>query len=109
MILKTGIISRVRWLDSSAVNELQVLSISRDTIYLSNGGFVKLPNYVTSVQIHNDSLYVTYQQDPPINEGYIGRGAPGSTLATVITDSVSELRIRLPGSMQTLRQMEENL
>jgi len=77
--------------DSSAVNELQVLSISRDTIYLSNGGFVKLPNYVTSVQIHNDSLYVTYQQDPPINEGYIGRGAPGSMLATVVTDSVSDI------------------
>jgi hypothetical protein len=80
-----------REIDSSATNELQVLSLSRDTIYLSNGGFVKLPNFVTSVQIHNDSLYVTYQQDPPINEGYIGRGAPGSTMATVTIDSVSDI------------------
>lgn len=30
-------------LDGSATNELQVLSISHDTIYLSNGGYAKLP------------------------------------------------------------------
>ncbi len=29
--------------DTSATNELQVLSISNDTIYLTNGGYVKLP------------------------------------------------------------------
>jgi len=29
--------------DASSTNELQVLSISNDTIYLSNGGFAKLP------------------------------------------------------------------
>jgi len=29
--------------DSSVTNEIQALSISNDTIYLSNGGFVKLP------------------------------------------------------------------
>ncbi|MEA1979518.1 MAG: DUF1566 domain-containing protein [candidate division Zixibacteria bacterium] len=29
--------------DSSVTNEIQVLSISNDTVYLSNGGFVKLP------------------------------------------------------------------
>jgi outer membrane scaffolding protein for murein synthesis (MipA/OmpV family) len=29
--------------DTSITNELQMLSISNDTIYLSNGGFVKLP------------------------------------------------------------------
>ncbi|MCB0402192.1 MAG: tail fiber domain-containing protein [Flavobacteriales bacterium] len=29
--------------DTSATNELQMLSISNDTIFLSNGGFVKLP------------------------------------------------------------------
>ncbi len=29
--------------DNDATNELQVLSISNDTIFLSNGGFVKLP------------------------------------------------------------------
>ncbi len=30
--------------DVSATNELQTISISNDTIYLSNGGFVRLPN-----------------------------------------------------------------
>ncbi len=29
--------------DGSVTNEIQILSISNDTIYLSNGGFVKLP------------------------------------------------------------------
>jgi hypothetical protein len=29
--------------DTSPTNEIQVLSISKDTIYLSGGGFVKLP------------------------------------------------------------------
>lgn len=33
----------VSFTDTSAVNELQVISISNDTIYLSNGGFVVLP------------------------------------------------------------------
>ncbi len=30
--------------DADATNEIQALSISSDTIYLSNGGFVKLPS-----------------------------------------------------------------
>ncbi|NCO55931.1 MAG: hypothetical protein GW876_11120, partial [Bacteroidetes bacterium] len=30
-------------LDPNPTNELQVLSISNDTIFLTNGGFVKLP------------------------------------------------------------------
>lgn len=30
-------------IDSSSTNEIQTLSISNDTIYLTNGGFVKLP------------------------------------------------------------------
>lgn len=80
-----------REVDSSVINELQVISIIRDTIFLSNGGFVKLPNVVTGVQIIRDSLYVTYQQGSIVNEGYIGRGAPGSVMATVITDSVTSV------------------
>jgi len=75
-------------IDGSVTNELQALSMSSDTIFLSNGGFVKLPNFITKVQIINDSLFVTYQQEATINEGYVGRGAPGSTMATVATDSV---------------------
>ncbi len=34
--------------DSSVTNELQVLTISNDTIYLSNGGFAKLPSGFSS-------------------------------------------------------------
>ena len=77
--------------DNSVTNELQVINIIRDTIFLSNGGFVKLPNVVTSVQIINDSLYVTYQQGNTANEGYVGRGTPGSSMAVVNTDSVSAI------------------
>lgn len=36
-----GVITSI--LDTSIVNEIQVLSVSNDTIFLSNGGFVKLP------------------------------------------------------------------
>ncbi len=36
--------------DIDDTNEIQILSISHDTIYLSNGGFVKLPK--------NDSIYI---------------------------------------------------
>jgi hypothetical protein len=34
--------------DGSTTNELQVLTISNDTIFLSNGGFVKLPTNLSS-------------------------------------------------------------
>jgi len=39
--------------DSSVTNELQTLSISNDTLFLSNGGFVKLP---TSSQASSSSI-----------------------------------------------------
>ena len=56
--------------DSSATNELQALSISNDTIYLSNGGFVKLPtaaanndndstNEIQTLSFSNDSIKLT--------------------------------------------------
>jgi penicillin V acylase-like amidase (Ntn superfamily) len=35
--------------DSSVTNELQTLSISNDTLFLSNGGFIKLPNSSSTV------------------------------------------------------------
>ena len=34
--------------DASTLNEYLILSISNDTIYLSNGGFVKLPEDTSS-------------------------------------------------------------
>ncbi|MBI5542214.1 MAG: hypothetical protein HY951_19310 [Bacteroidia bacterium] len=39
-----GYLTSFTEVDGSVTNEIQVLSISNDTIYLSNGGFVKLPN-----------------------------------------------------------------
>ena len=42
--------------DSSMTNELQTLSISNDTVFLSNGGFVKLPA-ITSSNITANSNY----------------------------------------------------
>lgn len=57
--------------DTSAVNELQVLRISNDTIFLSNGGFSKLPadmvddadadstNEIQTLSVINDSLSIS--------------------------------------------------
>ncbi len=78
--------------DGSVTNELQVLSLVHDTLYLSNGGFVKFPGFIKGVYIQNDSLYVVSQEGLVSNEGYVGRGAPGTTLATVVTDSIYEMK-----------------
>jgi uncharacterized protein (TIGR02145 family) len=48
--------------DESSTNEIQLLSISNDTIYLSNGGFAKLPPYEPqnlSVSKSGDTLYLS--------------------------------------------------
>lgn len=42
--------------DSSVSNELQALSISNDTIYLSNGGFVKLPAPIETDPVFETSI-----------------------------------------------------
>lgn len=44
----SGFITTVQ--DSSVTNELQTLSISNDTIFLTDGGYVKLPGSVTNNQ-----------------------------------------------------------
>lgn len=41
--IENGSTVALNYNDTSSTNELQVLSISNDTIYLSNGGYVKLP------------------------------------------------------------------
>ncbi|MBI4645597.1 MAG: hypothetical protein HY738_03125, partial [Bacteroidia bacterium] len=73
-----GYITTFTEIDGSVTNELQALSISNDTIYLSNGGFAKLPagfsgNYNDLVnqptiptnvsELNNDSGYLTQEQD----------------------------------------------
>lgn len=47
--------------DSDPSNELQVLSISNDTIFLSNGGFAKLPPAYSGTNTDNQLL--SYQND----------------------------------------------
>jgi hypothetical protein len=49
--------------DSSVTNEIQALSISNDTVFLSNGGFVKLPiptgTQAGQMQYWNNTAWVT--------------------------------------------------
>lgn len=56
--------------DADPANEIQALNISNDTIYLTNGGFIKLPedkiddsdadptNEIQSINISNDTIYL---------------------------------------------------
>jgi hypothetical protein len=56
--------------DTSSTNELQMLSVRKDTIFLTNGGFVKVPassydhdtsasNELQTVSIRNDTIFLT--------------------------------------------------
>jgi hypothetical protein len=77
--------------DGSVSNEIQTLSIVDHTIHLTNGGSVLLPNYISSLNITNDSLYVNYSHGEMLNVGYVGNGSPGTSLATIATVSISNL------------------
>lgn len=54
-------------IDSSVTNEIQVLSMSNDTLYLSNGGFAVLPsnfdndstNEIQLLSVSNDTVYLS--------------------------------------------------
>ncbi len=77
--------------DGSVTNELQALNIHEDTILLSDGGQIKLPDVVKDVTIINDSLYIRYSYGQVINAGYIGNGKPGSVLSSVVTLNVTDI------------------
>ena len=77
--------------DGSVINEIQTMSIRNDTLYLSQGGFAKLPDIVADVNIINDSLYITYSYGQIINAGYVGNGSPGSGLSSVVTENVTDI------------------
>ncbi len=69
--------------DTSATNELQVLSISNDTIYLTNGGFVKLPaaNPVSLDSAYNHGTTITSDAGPVTiagTDGLISTGTFGT-------------------------------
>ena len=67
--------------DSSTTNELQTLSISNDTLFLSNGGFVKLPSQITgSYMSYSDSYRNVFDE-----------ASGGITIQTGVTDSVTTI------------------
>lgn len=71
--------------DLDATNELQLLSISNDTIYLSNGGYVKLPSGGTVVSF-NDLTNVPPNLDTDATDDFDGQyssltGAPTNVSA----------------------------
>jgi len=59
--------------DNDPVNELQVVSISRDTIFLSNGGFVKLPQATNAIIPAGGCIHST-NPIPPQGYTYSGTG-----------------------------------
>jgi hypothetical protein len=78
-------------IDASVTNELQLLSIDNDTIYLTDGGYIKLPIVVSEVNILTDSLYISYTNGHTVNAGYLGNGSPGSSLASVATLNITDI------------------
>ena len=57
--------------DNSTANELQILSISHDTVYLSNGGYVKLPVPVSAIVPSGGCIQST-SVSPPSGYSYSG-------------------------------------
>ena len=86
--------------DGSATNELQALSISNDTIYLSDGGKVKLPAETDPVYTSSQAFKIT--ADDITNLGNLSGTNTGdqdiSTLAskTALGDSTTQVRSEIP-------------
>ena len=77
--------------DTDSTNELQTLSISNDTMYLSNGGFVKLPNITggkTYIELYGD---ITDAQADSILLNDLGR----NTQFVLISNTTKLTRINL--------------
>jgi hypothetical protein len=55
-------------IDSSITNEIQSLTLSNDTIYLDNGGFVKLPDTVLFASYADSIGNINYNDTSAINE-----------------------------------------
>jgi hypothetical protein len=60
LINDSGFITSADDADPDPSNELQTLSISNDTIYLSDGGFVKLPSASSSSSVSNSTFRVGF-------------------------------------------------
>ncbi len=66
--------------DVSTITEFQILSISNDTIYLTDGGFVKLPPESQLLSISNDTVYLT--------DGGFVKLPPESQILSISNDTI---------------------
>lgn len=78
--------------DADATNELQFLSINNDTVFLTNGGFVKLPPPSTDADWQTSGNYV-YNLSDSVG---IGTSAPTDRLDVIGRLGVDSLLIRDP-------------
>lgn len=68
--------------DGSTTNELQTLSISKDTLFLSNGGFVKLPSINQSTSSYSNSKSITNKELGDLfGLKYTGNGSLGDYIS----------------------------
>ncbi|HOY42315.1 MAG TPA: hypothetical protein PLX60_10650 [Chitinophagales bacterium] len=91
--------------DTSSTNELQVLSARKDTIFLTNGGFVKVPassydhdtsasNELQTVSIRNDTIFLTNGgfAKLPTTTGSGTKPTVTTSSATLITSTTASLQ-----------------
>jgi len=82
--------------DGSVTNELQILSISKDTIYLSNGGFVKLPAVIDTTSLddaYNNGSEIIADAGPVTINGTDGLLAIGTLNSGTIPASGAGIRM----------------
>ncbi len=89
-----GYITGFTEIDGSVTNELQTLSISNDTVYLSNGGFVKLP-------AETDPNAWSKSGNAGTIEGVNFIGTTDSTSLDFRTDSILKIRFTTKGQIET--------
>ncbi len=88
--------------DTSSTNELQLLSVRKDTIFLTNGGFVKVPassydhdtsasNELQTISIRNDTIFLTNGGFAKLPAGTSGGNKPilTTSVSTVTASSAS--------------------
>ena len=104
--------------DSSTTNELQTLLISNDTIYLSDGGFVKLPNLVqnnsnitasTLLMPDRDTLVYHYEKNYGYGQYDGAQYKIDTTIHTFNLQAGDRLKIKMPvRTQQTTSSLYNN-
>lgn len=94
--------------DSSSTNEFQALSISNDTIYLSDGGFIKLPtSYVSSSNTPVNGNMLTFDGTNWISKNVVaGNTGLGSAVNNMIPYLTLNYCISLAGSFPSRSGLE---